>query len=696
METETPTAALSQLLTALEYGTKKEDREFTKRILARFSLRRSDEPALIKKILAGPGFEKFFLAVAREARPFALMLKEVYGLLSEYGTTAERRAALFRVSGAGARAAFDFDLEAFPKEVLRCLNEIEAAIDILNLQFGSGAEATASFSWPNSQTESRWNAIHPRWDGDFYDDGFFTMLSFGGTVLATAGPDVQARADTIVLPIIDRLSALTDALQWPEFHENEQLEVPNYMNGPLQRLPYQLHQPVQSQLDRAQALTYFQRTLTKRDWQGSSAPPVPVEETIWTKVRYALTSMAIAVDLWARKFQRKDRRSWLEKRMGRVLSEVTPDQYLQQLEPLAQAYRARLDSVLSTVRQQSITQLREALVEFFGLPFWKDRWFLYELWTLCRVLRLARGRWPVDLQGLEHRPDGVTEWKLPGGMATAPVATIGAKGQIECWTQRKTTHPVTRAGLEPDLRLTRATPDHPDVFIVENKDRRKPTKGNIAEILERYVTGTTARCVCLVNYESFTGPTHRLQSSIPGRDVLILSCFQPAREPAQFKQRLMEMLEDEIEPPKGQQATASTPRTDVIEITLKWEHEPNDLDLHAWIERPEGRYYISFRDKGTLDMLPLALLSSDARRAPGRETLTLQAQGLLRATIAVHRFSSGRIGDAVPSIEIEGTTAGPHHLTLTGNGNETWWHVGDIDGTDLSFTPFNVLDTEPP
>ncbi len=51
METETPAAALSQLLTALEYGTKKEDREFTKPILAGFSLRRSDEPALIKKTL---------------------------------------------------------------------------------------------------------------------------------------------------------------------------------------------------------------------------------------------------------------------------------------------------------------------------------------------------------------------------------------------------------------------------------------------------------------------------------------------------------------------------------------------------------------------------------------------------------------------------------------------------------------------
>ncbi len=100
------------------------------------------------------------------------MLKEVYGLLSEYGTTAERRAAPFCVSGAGARAAFDFDLEAFPKEVLRCLHEIEAAIDILNLQFGSEAEATPASRGRTHKRKVGGTRFTRDGTAPFYDDGF--------------------------------------------------------------------------------------------------------------------------------------------------------------------------------------------------------------------------------------------------------------------------------------------------------------------------------------------------------------------------------------------------------------------------------------------------------------------------------------------------------------------------------------------
>jgi hypothetical protein len=195
MDNIPPVTALDHLLTALEFGTRKEDKEFTDRLLGSFGLSRRKKDRLVADLLAGPGFEKFFLAVAREAQPFARMLRAVYEFLSQHRATTGRRADVFRVSGAGARAAFNFDLDAFPKEIERILQRVESAADGMRLNFGNAAEASGPFVWRNSATAALWDAVSPHWDGDFYDDGFFRAVSHAWRILEQADPQDVAHVE---------------------------------------------------------------------------------------------------------------------------------------------------------------------------------------------------------------------------------------------------------------------------------------------------------------------------------------------------------------------------------------------------------------------------------------------------------------------------------------------------------------------
>ena len=116
---------------------------------------------------------------------------------------------------------------------------------------------------------------------------------------------------------------------------------------------------------------------------------------------------------------------------------------------------------------------------------------LYELWTLVRVLRVAATVGDVGLEGLTETRPGVTEWLLPGGAAPSPVARVVKQSRsASVWTQLKSQHPATGAGLEPDLRIRSDDPDKSDIFLLENKDRLSLGGGEISEIVERNVSTT--------------------------------------------------------------------------------------------------------------------------------------------------------------------------------------------------------------
>lgn len=691
--------SITKVLTSLEYGGRKEERELIDKLLHKYGHQRLEKGYLVKKLIESPGFEVFFLDVLQEVKPFALMMKEVYGLLSAYNSTAERRASIFRISSKRAESAFDFDMSSFPRETLRLVTELKTLTGTIQYKFGAAKEKDGPFSWDVSETGKLWDAIAPRWDADFYDRGFHRLLSYAKTITPLGSVERQ-RIEELVAPIIDRLKAACSVLRWGEMEiteRNLELASNSYINNVNETIKLLLFEPQDYDLDRESTLDYLKHRLVE-DQGGGVRLSGPEQLWIWDKVKRYVLGLAVSVTLWQKGEPRADHDDWLSNRFGKSFVLITPHEFVLHFEPVAKAYLETLEKVMPVAHTRPTTKMAEVLVEFLHLPFWKDRWFLYEIWTLARGLNMASKHWPVSLKGLVSRDDGSIEWKLAGADAREPVATIGNNAEIEVWTQLKTFHPETGKGLEPDLRIIRATGEKPDIIIVENKDRRKPSKVEMTEILDRYVTGTEAKYVALINYDSFTGPTHELGSRYPDREVAVFSNFRPPEIPFGFKQQFLKILIDELGLPvqekQEEQAVPdqmeeekdeavedeeiNLPTTELV-VSLTWEKDPEDLDLHAWVIRNGKKYHIYHSDQKAKSKAVFAWLDRDVQAVPGRETMTILHNERDIIWLAVHAYSEGQIRDARPYVLVEGLHSHPFKLELTEKGEGTWWHLIKIE-----------------
>src|SRR5687767_3672096 len=115
-----PEPAVLDILSALEYGTPKEDSDVVRPILKVHHVRaHKDRRRVARAVLDGPGFEPFFLDVLKAVQPVSQMMGEVYSFLNSRASTTTRRASKFLIRSEAAAAALPFDLGNFPRELIR-------------------------------------------------------------------------------------------------------------------------------------------------------------------------------------------------------------------------------------------------------------------------------------------------------------------------------------------------------------------------------------------------------------------------------------------------------------------------------------------------------------------------------------------------------------------------------------------------
>lgn len=696
--------AIVEILTALEYEKRKEETDVLDAVFRNYGLARAGKDKLAELIRNWPGFEQFFLSILRQVRPFSLMLAEVYEFLNAKARTTTRRASKFLVNSDAASATLEFDLSNFPKELVRFISDTEMLGMLIELRFeGIDLEDTTQ-RWYETQAASDWQAISPGWDNDFYDQGFFRALSYANTILGGDSTAHRERAEAAVRPILDRLAAIRDfvnGLPTPEGRSGYPFNV-QHMTGESGESILSDTTPARFHRVRPARAADFLTHPTGTSWDG-------LERTVLHELWPEVTAFGAAINFYEDQSLRRSDVKWVAERLGLAPSDVTPDEYLRLLESLADDYRARLDRVAPVVDDYSYLRTVERFLEFLSLPFWKNRWFLYELWTLVSVLNVAGRVTEVELKNIAEGPGGTLEWELPGGSARAPIATIGSGTHpINCWSQRKTYHPGTKAGLEPDLRLTKSAPDFHDILIVENKDRLTAREAYLSEILDRYVGGTCADSVWLVNYEQFSpGDAASLAGRWPSRRVEIVSNFRPQEVPPEFEEDVENILRRHLSPPPAEPSpeepsepmpyeTAGT-ATELapFEVTLSWKGPPRDLDLHAWIKNRDELRHVSYTDKGCLDAPPYAELDNDHTHGDGQETLRVGRGGHESVTLAVHNFSGEAAlseSSAVLQLNVGGRQL---RLRVPRGGTERWWHAVRLSDTDVEVLQ-ELRDSPPP
>jgi len=677
------------ILTALEFGTRKEEKELLDGVLGALGVqrRRKKEP-VADAILAGPGFEPFLVEVLSAVRPFALMLRDLYTFLNRAEAITRRRASIFRVSAANAAAKLDFSLDHFPRELISALTEGVRKTAVVELRFPGIERGTdVPVDWWRVEANQVWGAISANWDGDFYED-FHRALSHAHSVLRAGDEAAWSRLLEIAEPILDRLAAIVACAHSIRPVELQETHFYSSAAGTAAQVRFQPVLP-EPRFHRVRCQEAEPFLLHPTEPRCSNERHRSVLDEL------PLYSLAIAIHLFRdERIRREDRDGWLQKR----LDIPTPAAYLSLVAHLAASYRQRLDRVAPVVEELTETVLEERLIEFLLLPFWKHRWFLYELWTLVLTLDGAGRHWRLELEGIEETAPGVIEWRLPGGTATRPVATIGdGEQRALCWTQRKTYHPGTGEGLEPDLRFTTASPSYHDLVIVENKDRRKPPGPEMEEIARRYVEGTCTESLWLVNYDSFTASLDRLEHTWLDRKVHVVSGFRPGQVPEEFEQELETILARHLGRPAATPAEPAFQDIDKIEVTLTWGAQPRDLDLHVWVAREDGICQISFRDRGRLDAAPFAELDEDVQRGNGRETVKVLTRGLAALKIAVHNYSnesSLSASDAEVAVSFGARRRTVFAAPVDGYGR--WWTVAEYGHATAQLRMVDMLGEAEP
>ncbi len=417
------------------------------------------------------------------------------------------------------------------------------------------------------------------------------------------------------------------------------------------------------------------------------------------RLSWTVRGFAISFNIWGSTLE-NDRDDWFVDRFNATPDNVRVDLYVNELLSLASNYELQLDVVAPVVDSEQVMTTLERLEEFLRLPFWKERWYLYELWTIVSVLNIAQQEGRVDLCNINEVSPQIFEWVLPGGNAQSPIATIGERPSlIDVWAGRRTYHPGNRLGLEPDLRLSAENPAYHDLLIVENKDRRSVSTRDVSEILERYVGGTCADSVWLIDYEDFPAGTLKLGDRWPDRRISVLSQFKPGHVPDSFGEDVRRVVHNHLNSSQSNSRGVSNASASsaLMTVSLSWQSLPKDLDLHAWVSVAGQLEHISYASLGNFEASPYTVLNSDVTTGAGPEVLTANLGNLDEIILAVHNYTAERpLSDSRAVLHVSTGEGQQIHLEVPPVGLGRWWHALKVDKGGGTITIMNHLSDVPP
>ncbi|RLI72531.1 hypothetical protein DRO97_08825, partial [Archaeoglobales archaeon] len=275
---------------------------------------------------------------------------------------------------------------------------------------------------------------------------------------------------------------------------------------------------------------------------------------------YCLNFAKLLLQFWKRKYIRKelndrdycwhkDQQPYKDLSKREVLN--NPDIYFPRLEEKAREHLDLFKRKVKLKEKAFNESLVKKLVEFVSLPYWRHRWYIYELWTLINVSMTIAQLGDFKLNTLHRK--GHIEIKIPKANAKEPVGEIKiGKKVLEIWYQRKTYNPITGEGLEPDIRVSLKPERYSfipeDILIIENKDRKKASGSHIDKIANKYAKGTTSECLFILNYESYSRKDlqdYINYKTVDEKEIFILSYFKPTNFYIMdfFKKKILQVVD---------------------------------------------------------------------------------------------------------------------------------------------------------
>ena len=529
--------AISEILKSLEYNTKKEE-DFVDNLLNKYKIKRRRSISSISKEITSKikrkeiVIEDFFSDILNYFRPFSLMIEETYEFLNSYSATIDSKASQFRFSFEKLQDKITFDISNFPKELVRTFSYKEVNRLLSTYEINLCVEGDYN---ENIYDETAIRFI-TGYDNDFYNP-FLTPASYFWAL--------KRRVDSFLLHefnpfekeinnIFEDIEFLLDSLFEELKLTPKQIEMPflGKLEGNVTELDEGRHQ-------------ILLKKGFKFNEDNISSDMNEVESNRCSNLEYCLNCLALALQFWKNKYIRNDfDRHDVKKYLN------NQELYIDSIKKQITKYRKALNDILIFKGYKSIEVLIEDILKFVKLPYWKHRWHIYELWSLFFCLNIAKSSYKIRLNLKDH--GDYIELIIPKAVAKEPVAEIFSnEREIQCWFQRKTINPITGKGLEPDLRFMTRDIYPTDIFVLENKDRRNCSGAHIDTVKNKYLSGTLAKNIWIVNYENYLRKEFSkkiYRETINDRNVWVASNFKPSEIPQEFYLNFIGILKDYFNP----------------------------------------------------------------------------------------------------------------------------------------------------
>lgn len=164
-------------------------------------------------------------------------------------------------------------------------------------------------------------------------------------------------------------------------------------------------------------------------------------------------------------------------------------------------YYERVFSMLES-KPVEIEVIVEKLEDYLNLPFWKNRWYVYEVWITLRTVKALKN-YNIELN---VGSEGVLP--LKSGRYSKVGTFIDEKNQeytLHAQLQTAVEGFENRKGMEPDLRITKGNILRSNFtkIIIECKQRINMNKEQLEKNIELYEHGASNSNNLFVNYDVF-------------------------------------------------------------------------------------------------------------------------------------------------------------------------------------------------
>jgi hypothetical protein len=245
-------------------------------------------------------------------------------------------------------------------------------------------------------------------------------------------------------------------------------------------------------MERVASAAHHLQRLGERLLSGRADQSGPISEAGAGDLRSALREMANLTATSARKA--RSMRSWDYPQARRTLPDSQYITVAQSLDALRRALLAGSETEAAS----------DELFDFYSLEFWRQRWRLYELWLLARIVA-----WLSGLGGEICDAGRIVEgrWSLKFTRDTLPVlGFVWARQRFDLYYQYFDATGA-RANM-PDLALRQH--DGAFVFVLDPKHGESYSRKDLNEVCLRYAEAFAPAASCVMNYFPRSAPVERL------------------------------------------------------------------------------------------------------------------------------------------------------------------------------------------